>query len=68
MENLWIELRDVQHKDPEERWKQFKICCLLNSLPAEYEHIVASIYATLGLTYDNVIERLRHEEIRRENT
>ena len=36
LEKLWYELEDVEHKDPEERKKQFKVCLLLNALPTEY--------------------------------
>jgi len=68
LEELWYELEDVEHKDPEERKKQFKVCLLLNALPMEYEHMIAHMQATPGLTYDEAIKRLRHEELRRENT
>jgi hypothetical protein len=34
----------------------------------EYEHIVAHMQATLDLSYDEAIKRLRHKELRRENT
>ncbi|KAH0556435.1 hypothetical protein GP486_005646 [Trichoglossum hirsutum] len=67
LEELWYELEDVEHKDPEERKKQFKVCLLLNALPTEYEHMVSHMQATSGLTYDEAVKRLRHEELRREN-
>src|SRR5579862_5451449 len=67
LEELWYELEDVEHKDPEERKKQFKIFLLLNALPTGYEHMVAHMQATSGLTYDEAVKRLQHEEVLREN-
>ena len=64
LETLWYELKDVEHKDPEERERQFKVCLLLNALPTEYEHMVSHMQATPDLTYDQAIKRLRHEELR----
>src|SRR5437762_1978177 len=60
LEDLWNELEDVQHKDPEERWRRFKICLLINALPPEYEHVVANMQTVPDLTYNEAVKRIRH--------
>ena len=56
LENLWGELKNVQHDDPEERWRHFKICLLLNALPMEYDHVTSSLYEKADLTFDNAVK------------
>ena len=68
VENLWGELKSLQHSDPEERWKRFKICILLNIQSAEFDHTVVNLYEKPDLTYVEAVSRLRHEELRRQNT
>ena len=63
LEELWYELEDVKHKDPEERKKQFKVCLLLNALPTKYKHMVSHMHATPGLTYDKAVKQLWHKEL-----
>ena len=63
LEDLWSQLEDIQHEDPEEYWRQFKICLLLNTLSAEYDHIVANMQESADLTYDKVMKWLYYEEL-----
>ncbi|KAH0533999.1 hypothetical protein FGG08_007392 [Glutinoglossum americanum] len=67
LEEHWYKIENVKHQDPKQRWNQFKIYLLLNTLPSEYDHMVTHMQATLDLTYDKAVKRLRHKELYREN-